>query len=136
MSRTILIVDDERLNRQMIATLLRGPSYTLLEAEDGEVALRLTKKHKPHIVLLDIMMPNMDGFQCCRAIKADPALAHTKILMITCLAESDDVKKAFEAGCDGYLIKPVDHTELKDKVAHFSRLSSARDDLRSVLGGG
>ncbi len=136
MSQTVLVVDDVRMNRIMLATLLRNEGYEILEAEDGEVALRLAQQHKPAILLLDIMMPNMDGIDCCKAIKADPELTGTKIIMVTSRAEGDQVKRAFAAGCDGYLIKPVDHTELKDKVAHFARLSRARDNLRTVLGNG
>jgi CheY-like chemotaxis protein len=133
MSQTVLVVDDMRMNRVMLTAILRGVGYTTLEAEDGEVALRMIREHRPAIVLLDIMMPNLDGIACCRAIKEDPVLCATKVVMVTSRGEADQVKKAFTAGCDGYLIKPVDQEELKSKVAQFVRLSDAHHHLRGVL---
>lgn len=105
MSRKVLVVDDDaRVRRLVIATL--GEDYSLLEAADGSQALDIASREKPDVVLLDVKMPGMDGFEVCRRLKAGSATAQARVVMVTGLADDNDRNKGRKAGADAYFTKP------------------------------
>jgi adenylate cyclase len=108
----ILIVDDNETNRDILKTRLTVHGYDLLQAGDGEEALAVVKEHRPDLVLLDVMMPKLDGIEVCRRLKADPELPFMAVILVTARADSRDVVAGLEAGADEYLTKPVDQLAL------------------------
>ncbi|MBL8763846.1 MAG: response regulator [Phycisphaerae bacterium] len=112
-SRTsILVVDDHEPNVELIAAYLEDLNLPVRTASDGIEALRAIEADPPGVVLLDIMMPRMSGFQVCRKIKADPRTRNIRVIMLTALNEVSDVEKATESGADDYLTKPVTKADL------------------------
>ena len=115
--QTILIVDDEEAVRTLIAaTLGDALRYSLVLAADGEEALYLIQKHAPDLLVLDIMMPNKDGYAVCRELRNDPATREMKVLMLTALAQESDHQKALELGVEDYMVKPFSPTALIQRV--------------------
>ena len=108
----ILVVDDELKNRKLLGDLLEAQGHQVTVAEDGQQALDEIAKDPPDVVLLDIMMPKMDGFEVCRRLKADPKTAAIPILLVTALRERDDRLKGIEAGANDFISKPVDTQEV------------------------
>ena len=114
---TVLIVDDEQHIRLLIEQTLEDledEGVELQTASDGEMALDVVRNHHPELVFLDVMMPRMNGFEVCRAIKADPATAATTIVMLTAKGQAYDREEGLAAGADRYLTKPFDPDELLD----------------------
>jgi two-component system cell cycle response regulator DivK len=116
MTKRILIVEDTEDNRQILRDLLTAAGYELLEAVDGAAGVAMAAKHKPDLVLMDIQLPLVDGYEATRRIKADPALSHIPIVAVTSYALSGDEEKARAAGCDGYIAKPFSPRQLLAKV--------------------
>src|SRR5512147_618315 len=112
----ILIVDDEPIGRQLLEAILFSEGYKLLFAEDGEMALEKVIENKPTVVLCDVMMPKMDGFEVCRRIRKDESIAHIPIFLITALDDRDSRIKGIDAGADDYISKPLDRIEILAKV--------------------
>ncbi len=106
MSTRILIVEDQEDNRKILRDLLTSAGFTPLEATTGEEGVRLAETAQPDLILMDIQLPGLDGYEATRRIKATPALAHIPIIAVTSYALSGDDVKAREAGCDGYVTKP------------------------------
>jgi class 3 adenylate cyclase len=127
----ILIVDDGKLNRDLLEAMLRNaePSYIILPAGDGPAALSLVGKEDPDLVLLDILMPGMDGFDVCRAIKEDPEHQFIPVVLITALDQLEAKIRGIDAGADDFLIKPVNRTELVSRVRSLVRLKKLHDQL-------
>jgi adenylate cyclase len=123
----ILIVDDNPTNRDILATRLATHGYDLRQAADGEEALAAAKSLLPDLVLLDVMMPKMNGFDVCRLLKNDPTLPFMAIIMITAKADTRDVVAGLEAGADEYLTKPVDQAALMARVRSVLRLKALHD---------
>ena len=123
---TILIVDDDSGSRRVAVSLLAAEQHRLLEAANGEEALRIAAQERPDIVFLDVMMPGMDGYEVCRRLRADPALCAIPILMLTTLDDRSSRLKGLEAGADDFLNKPVDSTELRTRVRTIARLNRFR----------
>ncbi len=123
MKRTILIVDDNRRNIDIIARLLKA-DYELLTAESGERALEIAAETRPDIVLLDIMMPGINGYDVCRSLRARSEFSSTKIIMVSAKAMTSERLKGYAAGADDYVTKPFDLDELEAKVKVYARLSS------------
>jgi class 3 adenylate cyclase len=123
----ILIVDDNEDNRDIIRTRLTTQGYDLLEAADGEEALAIAKEKRPDLILLDVMMPKLDGIEVCRRLKSDPAAPFTTIILVTARADSSDVVRGLEAGADEYLTKPLDQTALVARVSSMLRLKELHD---------
>ena len=119
---TILIADDEPTNRYIIKLALSQDGYKLIEAKNGEEAIQLAKKHYPDVILMDAMMPKVNGFIAIEEIKKDPNLSNIPILMITALDTQKDKIKAFESGANDYLSKPFDLQELRLRVKSFAQL--------------
>jgi DNA-binding response OmpR family regulator len=118
----ILVADDNETNRDILATRLEANGYEVLHAGDGEQALAVTREHRPDLILLDIMMPKLDGIEVCKRIKADAALPFTPIILVTAKAESGDVIQGLDAGADEYLTKPIDQKALVARVKALLRI--------------
>lgn len=130
MTARVLVVDDLTPNVKLLEAKLTHEYYDVLTAMDGESALELVRSASPDIVLLDVMMPGMDGFEVCRHVKADPATAHIPVVMVTALSDVADRVRGLEAGADDFLTKPVNDTALFARVRSLLRLKMTMDELR------
>ena len=113
---TILLVEDNELNRDMLARRLARKAYAVNMAENGKLALEAVALDRPDIILLDMSIPVIDGWLVTKQLKADPETAHIPIIALTAHAMTEDRQKALEAGCDEYVSKPVDFSELLEKI--------------------
>jgi pilus assembly protein CpaE len=125
MGKRILVVDDDDMMRKMTSTILTRHEFEVLNAENGRDALAQLETVKPDLILLDVMMPEMDGYEACRKIRADPATGMIPILMLTSLASIEQKVKGFEAGADDYLAKPYEVEELLARVNVLLKRSEA-----------
>jgi serine phosphatase RsbU (regulator of sigma subunit) len=125
----ILIVDDNPANVEILQMRLAANNYEIITAADGEEGLAMARAKQPDLILLDIMMPKMDGIEVCRHIRADSALPFIPIIMVTAKADSKDVVAGLEAGGDEYLTKPVDHAALVARVKSMLRIKSLHDTV-------
>jgi class 3 adenylate cyclase len=123
----ILIVDDNETNRCLLTTRLGAEGYQTVEAENGESALAVMREVEPDVVLLDVMMPKIDGFEVCRRLKIDTTLGFVPIIMVTARTETQDVVAGLSAGADEYLTKPVDHAALVARVRSMLRIKELHD---------
>jgi CheY-like chemotaxis protein len=113
MSHRVLVVEDEPENRLFIGLMLRTEGYDVLEAEDGQCALDLlSREPPPELILLDVMMPGLNGWQVFQRLRQDPRWAQIPVVMLTALAQRSDVERAVELGVDGYLTKPFEPADL------------------------
>jgi CheY-like chemotaxis protein len=119
MPKRILMVEDEPKNMKLLRDLLQKFGYETIEATDGEEGVELTRKMKPDLVLMDIMMPRLDGLEATRILKADISTKNIPVVALTAFAMSGDKERALEAGCDGYITKPVDVHGLLKTVEQF-----------------
>ena len=119
MSKRILIVEDQEDNRRILRDLLTSAGYELTEALTGEEGVTLAETNPPDLILMDIQLPGLDGYEATRRIKATPALRQIPIIVVTSYALSGDDVKAFEAGCDAYFAKPYDPIELLAKIREY-----------------
>jgi len=119
MSARILIVEDQEDNRQILRDLLGSVGFEISEAINGEVALEVAVADHPDLILMDIQMPLMDGYEATRRIKADPTLRAIPIIVVTSYALSGDEEKARLAGCDGYITKPYSPRALLAKIREY-----------------
>lgn len=125
----ILIVDDNKVNVELLKTQLRPYPYDLEPAYDGEEALDKIQKSKPDLVLLDLMMPKISGFEICKWIKKNKDTQFIPVIVITALQELDDKLKAIELGADDFLVKPINRLELTTRIKSLLHLKSLHDDL-------
>src|SRR6266446_4906972 len=121
MSKRILVVEDQEDNRQIVRDLLMANDYEMTEAENGEEALAVVAKNRPDLILMDIQLPIMDGYEATRRIKADPSLSSIPIIAVTSYALSGDEEKARAAGCDDFVPKPYSPRQLLAKIREFLR---------------
>ena len=119
--QTILIVDDQTQNRKVLETLLWPEGYRILTAANGEDALKAIAAHSPDLILLDIMMPGMDGYELATVLKADSSTSSIPIIMVTSLSGRDARLAALDAGAEEFLTKPVDRKELWLKIRNLLR---------------
>jgi len=126
----ILVVDDNEANRDILDARLKAHGYNVLQAADGEEAITATHQHLPDLILLDIMMPKIDGIEACRRIKADATLPFIPIILVTAKSDSKDVVAGLEAGADEYLTKPLDQTALIARVKSVLRIKQLCDQVR------
>ena len=115
-SKKILVVEDTEDNRQILRDLLGMAGYDMIEAHDGAEGVSQATQHKPDLILMDIQMPVMDGYEATRRIKADPVLKTIPVIAVTSYALSGDEEKARTAGCDGYVAKPFSPRQMLAKV--------------------
>jgi CheY-like chemotaxis protein len=128
MAKKILIVEDEPRNLKLVRDLLEKFGYETIEANDGEQGVELVKTQKPDLILMDIMMPKMDGLEATRIIKEDAVTKHIPIVALTSYAMKGDKERTLEAGCDGYISKPIDIRELMKTVEHFCQVVAKSPD--------
>jgi CheY-like chemotaxis protein len=118
---TVLLVEDNEMNRDMLSRRLQRRGFDVLTAVDGEEALRLTRERQPHIVLMDMSLPVLDGWEATRRLKADPATRHIPVIALTAHALPAERDRALEAGCNAFETKPID----------FPRLLSVMEAVRA-----
>ncbi len=126
----ILIVDDSETNLSVVSNYLRKKKYKIALATDGEGALNILEKNKIDLVLLDIMMPGMDGFEVCHKIKGNEKTRDIPVIFLTALNETDDIVKGFEIGGIDYITKPFHEAELLARVNTHVHLKLVRDTLK------
>ena len=119
MSKRILVVEDQPDNRQIIRDMLSPDDYEITEAENGEQALAAIAKQRPDLILMDIQLPIMDGYEATRLIKTDPNLRSIPIVAVTSYVLSGEEKKAWAAGCDDCVPKPFSPRHLLPKIRHY-----------------
>jgi adenylate cyclase len=127
----ILIADDNPANVDILAARLQSQGYEILTAFDGAEALEKAREHLPDLILLDVMMPKMDGLAVCRALKGDESLPFMPIILVTAKTESQDIVEGLEAGGDEYLAKPVDHAALVARVRSILRIKEMHDTIEA-----
>ena len=119
MGKRILAIDDQEDNRRIFRDLFTSAGYEVIEAEDGETGVAAAEAHVPDLILMDIQLPGIDGYEATRRIRTIPALAKTPIIAVTSYALSGDEAKTREAGCDGYVAKPFSPRQLLAKIREF-----------------
>lgn len=130
MSGSVLVADDEDFNRQLLRDPLQAQGYTVLEAECGNDALHIAQGKRIDVILLDVMMPNMDGFQVCRRLKEDPGTASIPIIMVTALSERKERIRCIECGANDFLTKPIDLTDVLLRVRNAVQSSHLYHELQ------
>lgn len=114
--QTILIIDDNAMNVDIAKEILQGAGYATLDAEDAINGIRLMKEYKPNLVLLDLLMPEVDGYEAVRIMKEDPSIREIPVIAFTALASGADRDKAIDYGCQDIIIKPVDPCDVVKMV--------------------
>jgi two-component system cell cycle response regulator len=134
MSARVLVVDDNASNRRLLEARLNAEYFDVLTACNGPEALQICDNTQCDIVLLDVMMPEMDGFEVCRRLRSNPATAHLPVVMVTALDQPADLVRGLEAGADDFVTKPIDEVHLIARVRSLARLKVVIDELRSRAG--
>jgi len=119
MRKRILVIEDQEDNRQIVRDLMAASGYELIEATTGEEGVAAAARERPDLILMDIQLPGIDGYEVTRRIKANPQLKSIPIIAVTSYALSGDDKKAFAAGCDGYVTKPYSPRLLLAKIREY-----------------
>lgn len=128
----ILIADDEPFNQELLEAFLADEDYELEFANDGLDTIEKTRSFQPDLILLDVMMPKLSGFEVCHKLKNDPATSGVMILMVTALSDLGDVERAVNVGCDDYLSKPVHKLELLKRVENMLKLRNVTNELERL----
>ena len=123
-NRKILVVEDNALNMKLMRGIFTLGQYDIVEAMDAETGLRLAREEKPILILMDIQLPGMDGLEATRQLKADSNLKGIPVVALTGFAMQGDQEKAIEAGCDGYLTKPVEVSEVLETIDKFAGIEN------------
>ena len=130
MTARVLVVDDVLPNVKLLEAKLESEYFEVITANDGPTALQLVDEQAPDIVLLDVMMPGMDGFEVCERIKSEPKTAHLPVVMVTALSDVSDRVRGLESGADDFLTKPVNDIALFARVRSLVRLKMMMDEWR------
>ena len=125
----VLIADDNTANLRILSTRLAADGYDIVTAADGEAALAAARESTPDLILLDIMMPKIDGIEVCRRLKKEQGTAFTPIILVTAMTDAKDIVAGLEAGADEYLTKPVDHAALSARVRSMLRIKALHDTV-------
>ncbi|MBU6237706.1 MAG: response regulator [Planctomycetes bacterium] len=128
----ILIADDNAANRELLEALLAKIDCDIEIALDGQDTLNQVELFQPDLILLDIMMPKLSGFEVCRKLKSDPKTSKIMILMVTALSELGDIERAVDAGTDDFLSKPVNSFEFQKRVRNMLKLKGTEDELERL----
>jgi CheY-like chemotaxis protein len=118
-AKHVLVIEDNELNRKLVFAILQMGGYEPLAAEDAETGIEKARKQRPDIILMDIHLPGMDGLTATRLLKDDPDLKKIPVVALTACAMSEDEQKALDAGCSGYIEKPINTRAFLDKLASF-----------------
>lgn len=129
----ILIVDDEPNNFDVLEMFLYNENYDLVYISNGQDALSFLEKTKPNVILLDIMMPKMNGIEVCSRIKNNPNTNHIPVIMVTALSSKENLAKCIENGADDFITKPIDKLELKSRIRSMVRIKNNYDQLKTLL---
>ncbi len=129
----VLVVDDNQPNRELLAAYLEDVDCRVVPASDGLEALKIIARNPPDLVLLDVMMPRMSGFEVCKKIKNDPKTADIPVIMVTALNEFGDIERGLDCGTDDFLSKPVNKLELLARVRTMLKLKHLTDKLDRTL---
>jgi two-component system, OmpR family, alkaline phosphatase synthesis response regulator PhoP len=129
----ILIVDDNIPNLELLQAYLEDSDYDIEQAQDGYQAIEMIDTDKPDLVILDVMMPKISGFEVCKKLKTDPKTADLPIIMVTALSEMGDIERAIDCGTDDFLSKPVNRIELLTRVKTMLRIKDLTDKLERSL---
>lgn len=132
MSHRVLIADDNEPNVELLEAYLAGLDVEVAVAVDGQDTLDKVAEFKPHVLLLDVMMPKLSGFEVCQRLKSDPATSGVMVLMVTALNELGDIERAVDAGTDDFLSKPVNKIELVKRVENMLKLSTVTDEVERL----
>lgn len=116
MIKKILVVDDDESVLELIDAVFKYEDYEVICARDGQQALKVAQAEHPSIIILDIFLPKLNGYEVCKSVKTDPPLSDTKVLMLSGMTQKGDLQKANEAGADDYIFKPFDPTKLIERV--------------------
>ncbi|RJQ60510.1 MAG: response regulator [Desulfobacteraceae bacterium] len=117
--KIVLVVEDNELNMKLVRTLLDFDGHRVLTATDAEKGIQLARAHHPDLILMDIQLPGMDGLTATRIIKEDPSLKDTPVVALTSFAMQGDEEKALDAGCDGYITKPIDTRDFRKSIHRY-----------------
>ena len=128
----VLIADDNEPNRELLEVYLTDIDCDIATAVDGKDTLDQVAKFHPDVILLDVMMPKLSGFEVCQRLKADPATSPIMVLMVTALGELGDIERAVESGTDDFLSKPVNRVELVKRVENMLKLRHVTDELERL----
>jgi len=129
----VLVVDDNQQNRELLQAYLEDVDCRAVPAHDGPEALEIIAKNPPDLILLDVMMPKMSGFEVCRRIKNDPKTSDISVIMVTALNEFGDIERGIDSGTDDFLSKPVNKLELLTRVKTMLKLKHLTDKLERTL---
>ena len=130
MTGLVLVVDDVPANVKLLEAKLTNEYYDVITAKDGFEAIEQTKAKKPDLILLDVMMPGIDGFETCRRLKQDPDVSHIPVVMVTALSEPSDRVAGLEAGADDFITKPINDTALFARVRAL-RIADGPDEVHA-----
>jgi sigma-B regulation protein RsbU (phosphoserine phosphatase) len=130
--RKILVVDDTEANLKLLRALLRGAGYEVVTASGGEEGIRAAGAERPDLILLDIMMPDLTGFEVCQRLRGAPETRETPVVFLTALHELEDHMRGMDAGGDDVLTKPINKLELLTRVASLLRLSTLAKELQAT----
>jgi CheY-like chemotaxis protein len=130
---TVLVVDDNQQNLELLQAYLEDVDCQTIPAHDGPEALRIIAKSPPDLILLDVMMPKMSGFEVCKRIKNDPQTGDIPVIMVTALNEFGDIERGIDSGTDDFLSKPVNKLELITRVKTMLKLKHLTDKLERTL---
>ena len=128
----VLVVDDNPQNTELVQAYLESLPVEIASAVDGVEAMQAAERFRPDLILLDVMMPRMSGFEVCQKIKSSPALRDTVVIMVTALHEVGDFERAVECGCDDFLTKPVNKLELVTRVRSLLRVRALKRMLEEL----
>ena len=128
----ILIIEDNKLNMKLVRELLKLEKYQIIEAENAETGIELAKAHQPDLILMDIQLPGMSGFEATKILKENTLLQNIPVIALTSYAMKGDEDKAYEAGCNGYITKPIDTQKFLEYVSKFLNGHSKKMILQTV----
>jgi CheY-like chemotaxis protein len=131
-SSKILIADDNQPNVELLEAYLADADYEIAVAADGHETLEKVAAFKPDLILLDIMMPKLSGFEVCRLLRTNPETSHIMILMVTALGEAGDIERAVAAGCNDFLSKPINKLDLLIRVENLLELRHVKDEVERL----
>lgn len=129
----ILIAEDDPQSAELFDAYLAGADYEIQSAADGDETLRKVKEWQPDLILLDVMMPKISGYEVCKRIKSNPALSDIVVLMVTALDQPSDIDRAVEAGTNDFLTKPINKTELLVRVRAALKARQSKGQLDQAL---